>query len=233
LQKLRIYATSAKKFSMDRCGMNRVAAGVFGAVVAFSANIALATPKTYIGVTNHAGAVSIVVDLITDGTLGALGASNITSMSIFLTDNGVTNSDENIPGSALNYNGGLIATATTVSFDFDITSSVLNAGNVANNICFSGSNACGGAYAPELTAVFNSVATQTPASGEVLIATTNIPEPTSIVVMAAGLAMLGGAVRRKHARRRGAWISLWHRKRVQRRRGDLLLTSGCLLCRSS
>jgi hypothetical protein len=180
--------------------MDRVAAGVFGAVVAFSANVALATPIIYTGVTNHAGAVSVVINLITDGTLGALGASNITSMSFFLTDNGVTNSDQNIPGTALNYSGGLIATSTTVSFDFGIASSVLNAGTAANNICFSGSNACGGAFAPELVAVFNSVATQTPASGDVLIATTNVPEPTSIAVMAGGLAMLGGAVRRRHAR---------------------------------
>ena len=181
--------------------MNRIAAGVFGAVVAFSANVALATPITYTGVTNHAGAVSIVIDLTTDGTLGALGASNITSMSIFLTDNGTTiPADQNVPGSALNYDGGLIATPTTVSFDFGITSSVLNAGNAAYNICFSGSGACGGAFSPELVAVFNSVATQTPASGEVLIATTNVPEPTSIAVMAGGLAMLGGAVRRRHAR---------------------------------
>jgi hypothetical protein len=188
-----------QQFSTDRYGMNRVAAGVFAAVVVFSANAARATPITYTGVTNNAGAVSIVIDLTTDGTLGALGASNITSMSIFLTDNGATYSDQNIPGAALNYQGGLIATATTVSFDFNIPSSVLNAGVAANNICFSGTNACGGSDSPELTAVFNSVATQVPASGEVLIATTGVPEPASIAVMAGGLAMLGGAVRRKRA----------------------------------
>jgi hypothetical protein len=188
-----------QQFPMDRCGMKRVAAGVFAAVVVFGANAALATPITYTGVTNNAGAVSIVIDLTTDGTLGALGASDITSMSIFLTDNGATYSDKNIPGAALNYQGGLIATATTVSFDFDIPSSVLNAGETANNICFSGTNACGGNDSPELTAVFNSVATQVPASGEVLIATTDVPEPASIAVMAGGLAMLGGAVRRKRA----------------------------------
>lgn len=180
--------------------MNRFVAGVFGAIVAFSANVALAGSISYTGVTNDAGPVSIVIDLTTDGTLGALSASNITSMSIFLTDNGVTNSDLNIPGSALNYDGGLSATATAVSFDFNIASAVLNAGDAAYNICFAGSGACGGAYAPELVAVYNSVATQTPASGELLIATTNVPEPASIAIMAGGLAMLGGTVRRKRAR---------------------------------
>ncbi|HEY3846831.1 MAG TPA: PEP-CTERM sorting domain-containing protein [Acetobacteraceae bacterium] len=180
--------------------MNRVAACIFGSIVAFSANAALAIPITYTGVTNHASAVSIVIDLTTNGTLGALSASDITSMSIFLADNGATYSDQNIPGTSLNYDGGLIATPTTLSFDFGIPSSVLNAGIAAYNICFSGSGACGGAFSPELVAVFNSVSTQTPASGEVLIATTSLPEPTSIAVMAGGLAMLGGAVRRKHAR---------------------------------
>ena len=180
--------------------MNRFVAGVFGAVVGFSANVALANPITYTGVTNNAGTVAIVIDLTTDGTLGALSASDITSMSIFLTDQGVTNSLQNLAGSSLNYDGGLTATATSVFFDFNIASAVLNAGNAANNICFSGSGACGGAFSPELVAVFNSVATQTPASGPLLIATTNVPEPASIAIMASGLAMLGGAVRWTNAR---------------------------------
>lgn len=184
--------------------MKRVVVCVFAAVAMFNANAALATPITYTGVTNYAGSVSIVIDLTTDGTLGALDASDITSMSIFLADDGATYWGENIPGEALNYQGGLIATATTVSFDFDIPSSVLNAGEDANNICFSGTNACGGNDAPELTAVFDSVATQVPASGDVLIATTDVPEPASIAVMAGGLAMLRVAVRRKRARRR--WV---------------------------
>lgn len=166
---------------------------------------AVAAPITYnLNLTVGAGTATGFVK--TDGTIGSLNTINVTDWSVLLND-GVSTATLLGPASGNNSqfiiaNGGLVATATTLTID-------LNSNWRMQNPCLG----CGGSYlyinwsgnvADIMIRTNGTELHTTPSPASFVVAQTaaetgNVPEPTTLALTAAGVAVALVAQRRRKA----------------------------------
>lgn len=168
--------------------------------------ISSASPITY-NVNHQVGSGSIFGTITTNGTLGFLQVSDLTSWSLLL-DNGNSGTVLLTPGASTGAGvympvaNTLSATATALTFDPGVTGGALLFqlifSNSADFWCFTGNSSlylCGAGNSQESLQVgFYPADFQSGAlSGPTIIATTtaNVPEPTSLTLLGLGAAWLG------------------------------------------
>lgn len=166
------------------------------------------------------GAGSATGDIVTDGTIGTLSTSDIVSWNLLVND-GASAYDMIPSDSSVGFtNGSPTATATQLLFTFtDPDNPNLVTGLIyfeaftpafdIITLCFEGSSGCGyvTTYEPEISisgynVINNSRVEQyVPISGTDVIASASAaaatPEPSSFILLLAGLAGTAGLVRRK------------------------------------
>ena len=146
--------------------------------------------------------------IVTDGILGPLGASDIVSYKLLLTDYNGTFTLSNTAGSVV-VGSGLSASSTSLTFNFSGASDVfyISQGGSAG-LCFQGSsyNCNGSFYPPPGEAMeigvgeYGHALPYTPVSGTGVIATTGVPEPSTWAMMLLGFVGLGYAGYRGQSR---------------------------------
>jgi hypothetical protein len=166
---------------------------------------AAAQAATYVG-TRVIGELTVSLNLVTDGTIGALSSANIVDFDVTLT-HGIfgASSFSRSGGGILLYNFGLSATPTAITFNTDLPNVfLLRTPDYMAFYCIYGtSGACLDGQRNELA--FHPVAglQQLPvASGLVTLATVQsgtIPEPDSWALLIAGFGVVGAAARRRRA----------------------------------
>jgi hypothetical protein len=161
-----------------------------------------AQATTYVGVRPIPGA-SVDLSITTDGVIGALAQSDITSWNISITD-GAGSVDLTPGDSQLLLTGGLSATATTLSFDFSSNGLALfeeaTIGDSGPFYCDNGNANCyGGGITAEgvATEYGESPIEQLSQTGQVVIATAGVPEPAAWAMMLVGFGAIGGLMRRR------------------------------------
>ena len=190
-----------------------IAASTLFALPAQAANIVY-------NVNSFAGAVGHVTGTITtDGALGTISASNIIGWSLNVLGDGA--SDLLTNGNSGVFGGGAstLATASTLSFDFDNPSASFllfqkSFGSGANYVCYASTlfstTPCvrGISFVPEsfssTSGEYSSndpfiapYAPLSPISGSVVIGTAAIPEPAAWALLLAGFGLTGAAMRRR------------------------------------
>ncbi len=172
---------------------------------------AIAQATTYLG-NRTIGTGSAILSITTDGTIGVLGAANITDWTITLSEGGTnftllgplsgSNSAISLSGSALS------ATATDLLFNFSAPSGEFllqnpSIGSSGPSYCAQ-INGCfdfvgpGEAVNTDFTFTFE----RTAQSGSVVLASTGgtsgaVPEPGTWAMMLAGFGLMGAAMRRR------------------------------------
>lgn len=155
---------------------------------------------TYLGVRSVGGA-TVDLSVTTDGALGALAQSDVTSWDITIID--AAGSAELTPlDSQFLLTGGLSATSTALSFDFGSGGIALwEETTIGDNGPFYCDDA-GGSCDPAFT-IGEQASSQygesplgsVPQSGVQVLATAGVPDPATWSLMLAGFAVVGGAFR--------------------------------------
>ena len=193
--------------------MKLLTKGLLAVAAVFAATTADAT--TYIGL-RSVGAESVSLSITTDGTLGVLGAANITSWSVVIADPDPTRSFNNFtltPGnSALRLLGdALSATPTSLLFDFGSAGSdnlefyqVPIIDGAEHLYCVDTNGACtamppGSEAVSDLAHASNFVAVSR--SGVVVLGAVpvagGVPEPTTWALLICGFGGVGARLRRR------------------------------------
>jgi hypothetical protein len=168
-----------------------------------------------------AGSGSVTGDIVTDGTIGSLTATNIVDYNLLWND-GTTTFDLTGPlsggNSAYGGPGILSATSTQLLFDFGPTdtndflyfasNANFNSGATQYEVCFEGNaNDCTSGLPAGAVALASYTYTgvgdetlYTPMTGDQVIGTasgsSNVPEPPTLAILGAGIALLSGFRRR-------------------------------------
>ncbi len=165
-----------------------------------SAGIVYSVNRTVTGGHTVAGTIE------TDGTIGTILFANLLDWSISVDGRPPATPSSNAQGSGLIVGTNLSATATTLDFNFDgpVGWVLFQSNTVQDFWCVAVSSRCTGIEGESARSTFVGFSGTGRLSGIRTIATThtsNVPEPSSIGLLAAGLA--GLAWRASRARQRG------------------------------
>lgn len=138
--------------------------------------------------------------ITTDGTIGSIGAANITAWSFTQTGPNAFSLTSDAPGAyrqCIGANGCFTATATTLSFNFASTTAndpFSNYGSFGKTVQFAEY-----AQAAPISVVSNNQVTfYAPTSNVIgVAATAGVPEPTAWSLMIAGFGLAGATLRRR------------------------------------
>ena len=160
-----------------------------------------ANALTYLG-SLTAGGTTATYSIVTDGTLGVIGQSNIVSTSGTVSNGNGTNSFAN--GNFLFLNGGSVsATATTLSFDSSQDGTFIFGDNLVTFpvVCLTGGqDNCNGEPPQSVFIARDFYALDfewVPSTGIYTIGTVAVPEPASWAMLIAGFGLTGAAMRRR------------------------------------
>lgn len=146
--------------------------------------------------------------ITTDGTIGVLGAANITGFEITVTTTGPSNVVKSGKARFTGAGRALIADATDLSFDFGMagTAFALFYLNNRNFYCLQ-TNGCFDTAGSAEAVASNLTRTRTARSGRMRfasVAAATVPEPAGWAMMILGFGLIGAAIHRD--RRRAATV---------------------------
>lgn len=151
-----------------------------------------------------AGSGSVVGTITTDGTLGNVTTGNLLSWSFQLMPNPGTSFLLTSGNGATAASSPLFASATQLVFDFSTNGYLAfqnpTIGSSVNYFCLTGGTQLCGGHAGGIsvgTDVFGASFTAQTGQQVVATASTTVPEPSTVVLMASGLAIAGVMGRRR------------------------------------
>jgi len=168
------------------------------AVIALAGSAQAASIQYFVNITQ--GAASITGSITTDGTIGAIGAGNLTDWNLLLND-GSSSFNLTHGNSVVYTNSAFIASSSYLSFDYSSNHIALiqnpSIGSSINYWCMDGvSNYCSAGPASSNNWRLNGQLISNGAySGVHAIAA--VPEPTTYAMLGAGLGLLAFTARRK------------------------------------
>ncbi len=180
----------------------RHALAVSSLVAAMTASASPITYNVNLAIGPNTG--TAVGTITTDGTIGVLGAGNVSSFSIELDPDPGSTFVINDANAQIGFTQGLLATTSDLSFDFsDVGYWLMQnpiTGSGVNYLCFASSGLCGG-FSNAITMGTDAFGANTePMRSRQIVATVaSVPEPSSVALAALGLIAAGAATRRRRA----------------------------------